>query len=584
LKKILLFTILVTGLFSTPELRAQFQHQLKGNRLPWTKAPEINGNTFRFVIISDLTGGEKEGVFASVVDKINQLAPDFVMCVGDLIDGYTIDSAVMNRQWKSFHERISKLKAPFFYMPGNHDVANRMLYDDWIRQYGYDFYSFYSSGSLFIILDCYESEKGVLSDRQVKYLKEVLLNHDPEKPVYVFSHPPLWDLYGKKGLKELETDFYRYRTTFFCGDDHHYVMKNFNNRNHYMLSNSGGGFTRENISLGIFNHILWVTSAGDSLTIANILTDGIIPADIVSNENEKQVYSLLQDDWLTINPTYITKGTAGRFNTMINVRNGGDFPVEIKGRFPCRESVSFVPDSFSFIVPERKTVAIPVSLINNKHINVEDLPETAAEITARYFQPGKITENSYRKKWIIDNLKYCGASDRKVKPFRCESPAFIEESWSWSGPADGSFTFSCTHDKDNIILEMATSDDILVTDSVRINMPQDKLILNFSADTSMNSRDQVVIEMTAGKTPVATNASRFPGTGIMGICSVKNKALFARILIPLKNLKSEYFRLNIGFRDQDDRTSSDQSILWWRPPFGSGQDYPGSGTFKITER
>ena len=573
--------IIVAGFLIAPEISGQFVHHLEGPKVPWTKAPQVKGDNFRFVIISDLTGGEKEGVFAAVVEKINQLAPDFVMCVGDLIDGYTIDSLIMQKQWKSFHDRITKLNAPFFYMPGNHDVANEMLYKEWIRQFGCDFYSFYISKSLFIILNAYEHDQGELSDKQVQYVKKVLQQHNSDDPVYIFSHPPLWDLYEKKGLDELEPLFYRYKTTFFCGDDHHYIMKDVKGHTHYMLSNTGGGFDRENISLGIFNHILWVTSSSGKLTIANILTDGIIPTDIVDNTTEKQVYTFLGDGWVNIRPTFSSESSAGSFKSDLTAFNNGDFPLYLKGSFVKKEKLRFEPDSFDFTIPAGELITLPVTLYNSGNFDIDELPEPEADITGRFVQDSKTIENSYRKKWIIDNLKYCIPDGGMIKEIVCDKPGFIEESWSWTGPEDGSFKFTASFDKENIWLKITTSDDILIVDSLNREKPQEKLFINFSADTTLKNEDYLIVEMTGGNNPLIRSNKNYPKTVVKGACTVRNRKLVADVAMPIKNLNGDFFRLNIGFRDQDDLTSIDQSILWWRPKWGSRADYTGSGMFKL---
>jgi hypothetical protein len=573
--------ILVAGLMNTAMSSGQFLHHLEGSRFPWTAAPQVKDYNFRFVIISDLTGGEKDGVFASVIEKINQLAPDFVMCVGDLIDGYTIDSLVMHKQWKSFHDRIAKLKAPFFYMPGNHDVATDMLYKEWIRQYGYDYYSFTVSGSLFIILNAYEDKQGELSDRQVQYVKKVLQVHNPDKPVYLFSHPPLWDLTDKKGLNELWPLLNRYNTTFFCGDDHHYIMKEFEGHTHYMLSNTGGGFDEENTGLGIFNHILWATSAPEGLTIANILTDGIIPSDIVTNTNEKQVYCLLRNNWFSIKPVYISENTADQFKSDFSIRNNGDFPLHVKGSLCRRANLTFIPDSFEYSVPSGETLTFPVTMMNKGNYYVDDLPVIQADVTGTFIQGERLMKNSFQKEWIIDNLKYGYPNTGEIKTISCDRPGFIEESWSWTGPADGSFKFTVSFDKENIWLKITTSDDILIANPLQPDKPQDRIYINFSADTSLKSRDYLVIEMAEGMKPVLSNNKKKLKTGVTGECSGQNNSLIATLSIPRKNLINDFFRLNIGFRDQDDITSSDQSILWWKPKWGSQSDYEGAGLFRL---
>ena len=62
-------------------------------RNPWTKLELDQGaDAFRFAVVSDRTGGHRPGVFSRAVRMINLLQPEFVMSVGDLIEGYSEDS------------------------------------------------------------------------------------------------------------------------------------------------------------------------------------------------------------------------------------------------------------------------------------------------------------------------------------------------------------------------------------------------------------------------------------------------------------------------------------------------------------
>lgn len=79
---------------------------------------------FQFAVIGDLTGGYRSGVFPLAVDKANAIVPDFVMSVGDLIEGYTYDTAQIQRWWNQFDKWVGALDMPFFYVPGNHDLSN----------------------------------------------------------------------------------------------------------------------------------------------------------------------------------------------------------------------------------------------------------------------------------------------------------------------------------------------------------------------------------------------------------------------------------------------------------------------------
>src|SRR5690606_12598337 len=83
----------VTMLITIDSARAE-QPELKVEKAPttnpWTHLKLNNkpGN-FQFVIVSDRHGGGRRGVFEDAVRKINLLQPEFVISVGDLIQGYT---------------------------------------------------------------------------------------------------------------------------------------------------------------------------------------------------------------------------------------------------------------------------------------------------------------------------------------------------------------------------------------------------------------------------------------------------------------------------------------------------------------
>src|SRR5439155_21494528 len=64
------------------------------------------------------------------------LQPAFVVSVGDLIEGYSKDPAVLAEQWKEFQGYVHKLQMPFFYVPGNHDVANAVEAKEWEARFG----------------------------------------------------------------------------------------------------------------------------------------------------------------------------------------------------------------------------------------------------------------------------------------------------------------------------------------------------------------------------------------------------------------------------------------------------------------
>ncbi len=78
---------------------------------------------FQFAILGDRGGGASPlGTYERAVDQLNWLQPEFVMSVGDYVEGYTADQAEMNAQWEEFEGLVGKLQMPFFYVRGNHEL------------------------------------------------------------------------------------------------------------------------------------------------------------------------------------------------------------------------------------------------------------------------------------------------------------------------------------------------------------------------------------------------------------------------------------------------------------------------------
>src|ERR1043165_4980983 len=70
-------------------------------RNPWTHLRLNNDpGVFHFAVMSDRTGGHRPRIFSQAVDQLNLLQPAFVLSVGDLIEGYTKDTAKMADEWK----------------------------------------------------------------------------------------------------------------------------------------------------------------------------------------------------------------------------------------------------------------------------------------------------------------------------------------------------------------------------------------------------------------------------------------------------------------------------------------------------
>ncbi len=280
-----------------------------GEKNPWTNLQLNNDpDQFQFAVVSDRTGGHRPKVFSQAVYRINFLQPEFVMSVGDLIEGYTLKEDVVLDEWKEFDGYVQKFTMPFFYVPGNHDVTNKTQERIWQERYGRRYYHFIYKNVLFLCLcsDAPPDGMGTIDPQQQKWVAEVCAAHPNVRWTFVFLHKPLWtdrDL-EKNGWLAVEQALAGRKYTVFCGHIHRYQLFRRNGMDYYQLATTGGGSRMRGLEHGEFDHIAWVTMKKDRPVIAQVLLEGILPPDLkVPDSDEKGVPS-----WYKRQPTHPVQG------------------------------------------------------------------------------------------------------------------------------------------------------------------------------------------------------------------------------------------------------------------------------------
>jgi hypothetical protein len=237
----------------------------------------------QFAIVSDLWGGYRPGVFEDAAKKLELLQPPFVMSVGDLIDGKTLDTDTLDRQWHYFDSLVNSLSMPFFYVPGNHDISNPWMETEWSRRLGRPYYYFIHHNVLFLCLNTQDGGSSGIGEEQIAYFRKAIKEHPGVGWIFVFMHRPVWHYPGRneEGYERIEDELAGKNYTVFSGHHHTYLKAVKNGQEHFVLGSTGGGSDLRGPEFGEFDHITWVTwIKGGQPRIINLEISGMLFDDV----------------------------------------------------------------------------------------------------------------------------------------------------------------------------------------------------------------------------------------------------------------------------------------------------------------
>jgi hypothetical protein len=109
---------------------------------------------------------------------------------------------------------------------------------------------------------------------------------------FVYLHRPIWngkDL-EKNGWAPVEKALAGRKYNVFVGHVHSYHVYERNGTQYYQLATTGGGSRMRGQEYGEFDHIAWVTMKKDGPLIAQVMLDGVLPANMnIPDSDEKGV-------------------------------------------------------------------------------------------------------------------------------------------------------------------------------------------------------------------------------------------------------------------------------------------------------
>ncbi len=235
-----------------------------------------SNESFRFIVVGDRTGSCVPGIFPEIIDEVKLLDPDFVMCVGDLIHGYTPDTMAVHAQWDTFINFVEKLTCKFYYVAGNHDIQNELERQIFKNRTGFNrYYSFDYKNSHFIILDntmTYWTQPEEMDEEQIEWLKKDLKKNKNKDNVFAFYHLPTYLYALRADTSDILVEiFEEYGVdVVFTGHHHEYSYINRNSIEYINVGSSGGGMSDMDFARGHFFHYLMVTVRGKEHEVAVI--------------------------------------------------------------------------------------------------------------------------------------------------------------------------------------------------------------------------------------------------------------------------------------------------------------------------
>lgn len=369
---------------------------------PWTSLKLNNDpKNFQFAVVTDRTGGHRPGVFEDAVRKLNLLQPEFVMSVGDLIEGYSRDEAAIDQMWDEFESFVAKLKMPFFYVPGNHDLSNEVQHRKWAQRFGRKYYHFVYRDVLFLCLNS-EDPQRQMGPEQLAYVKKALAENKDVRWTLVFFHQPLW-IYEQGGgnspfgetkvttgwsaVEELLMEGDR-RFTVFAGHLHNYAKHVRNDRRFIVLASTGGASQLRGVPFGEFDHVSWVTMTDEGPVLANLLLSGIWDENVVTDQSRLRVRQLVSAARVVTPPIRGQQDATFAATThQVKLINDANVPLTVSARFRSNRDVRPDPYAFDETVEPNSVKLIDVKLEPRRAVKTDDVAPLFADMTLSYDAP-----------------------------------------------------------------------------------------------------------------------------------------------------------------------------------------------------
>ena len=570
---------------------------------PWSDKPLLNDpSRFQIAIMTDRTGGHRAGVWMDAVRKLNLLRPEFVVSVGDLIEGYTEDRERVEREWTEFLGFIEQMQMRFFFVAGNHDLTNAVMHDIWRERFGPEWYSFDYQGVHFLCLCSEDQRQQHISEEQIAFVKQDLEQHADARWTLVFLHKPLWT-YAERGIanngvdptnwKQVEQLLVGRPHTIFSGHVHHYVQYERNGENYYSLATTGGGSQLRGDDYGEFDHVTWLTMEPDGPHVVNLRLDGILPADVVTEESANSFREFLQKATVRIAPILLDDASGFiEGDLAFQLVNELDTPVTMTGHIeglPLR-GLTVGPESLEATAAAGETVdrAMRVRFAEKLPFDTLRRATFVARMEAQVDEGERPLMAEREIPIIIDRRYACPRSQEPIavdgrledwpsEPYSTsKAPLVTGAAEKWQGPNDASLQLTARHDDDHVVLQVRVTDERVIAGEDRVSLRFDARNAGWRRSDPRLRRQafHVTVPAPGSEEPspleADTNWNRRPTTEATAAGRLTSSGYDLEIALPVakfdRNQGGDWkdFQMSAVLRDADETNADDACEVIWR--------------------
>lgn len=571
--------------------------------------PTVSG--LRFVIMGDRTYIGNPDKFREALRDTERLGADFVLHVGDLIQGFSKDKAEINRQWDEVIQDLDSFSLPFYAVPGNHDIMNEPMKTVWTSRFGPSWYHFRKSNVLFVCIDTEDppaASGGGMSDRQFDDHLETIrvAQRNPPTHIFVVMHRPLWKT-DNANFAKLEKELQSLPVTYIAGHYHAYELTRKNGTDYLQVGTSGGAHGNRGPEIGSFDHITRVEMRGSTPVITPLSLSGIHPVDIATRESRQEFIRFLQAQDLHVDAAIAGRYASTTMSGTITLTNNSEYPALYEGRFLASDIWEVNRHAFKTTVAPNQEYRIQWRADSG-----EDNPNTNAELLRLFteisyvnsrgdkmtydksysffpdevyslpFYQGELTADGYRREWIGELT------------FSAPRHWVEGDAGEWNNSTDAGFSFFAVHNEQGLFIQVEARDDELVLDKnkhvweqdgveIRVlatpdpgrshnrGQPEYKQVLTFLLSPENGTQSQKWENQHLLPPTVRAGARAIPG------------GYFSEIFIPHDVLNKQQgeewktLRLNVVQNDFDPQGKGVK--IWWKPDWRGDNSYIGSGTF-----